>query len=188
MGQPRLARFCPMCGAPLEMRQRSGTLRPVCTACDHTVFFDPKVAVAVLIFQDDRVLLIKRAGDPLKGYWALPAGFVEWDEDPQQAACREVLEETGLMVEVDHLVDVFHTPDHGGLADIVIAYAARITGGELSAKDDAEAVGWFTKSGLPPLAFLPSQKLLKRWANREKFKIILFQLVRIVSSSQTFKI
>lgn len=167
MGQPRLARFCPMCGAPLEMRQRSGALRPVCPACDHTVFFDPKVAVAVLILQDDHVLLIKRAADPLKGYWALPAGFIEWDEDPQEAARRECLEETGLFVEVERLIDIFHTPNDGGLADIVIAYAAQIKGGKLGAMDDAEAVGWFERDVLPPLAFLPSQRLLARWVAGE---------------------
>lgn len=164
MGMPRTARFCPMCGSALELRDRFGHQRPVCTACGHVVFFDPKVAVAVLVIQDDRVLLVRRANDPLKGYWALPAGFIEWNEDPREAARRECLEETGLAVEIDRLLDIFHTPNDGGLADLVIAYSARTVGGILVAADDADAVGWFSRTDLPPAAFLPSQRLLARWA------------------------
>ena len=52
--------------------------------------------------------------------------------DPEAAACREVLEETGLEVRIDRLLEIFHTPDDGGLADIVITYAASITGGSLA--------------------------------------------------------
>jgi ADP-ribose pyrophosphatase YjhB (NUDIX family)/ribosomal protein S27AE len=167
MSLTREARFCPMCGTALEQRERYGMVRPICPACGHIVFFDPKVAVATLILQDGKVLLVKRAGDPKKGFWALPAGFIEWNEDPQEAARRECLEETGLTVRIGRLIDVFHTPDDGGLADIVIAYAASITGGTLQANDDAEAVEWFTRANLPELAFLPSERLLARWVAGE---------------------
>jgi 8-oxo-dGTP diphosphatase len=167
MSLTREARFCPMCGKALEQRERYGMVRPICPACGHIVFFDPKVAVATLILQDEKVLLVKRAGDPKKGFWALPAGFVEWNEDPQEAVRRECLEETGLTVRIDRLIDVFHTPNDGGLADIVIAYAASITGGTLQANDDAEAVEWFTRASLPELAFLPSERLLARWVAGE---------------------
>jgi ADP-ribose pyrophosphatase YjhB (NUDIX family) len=156
-----------MCGTALETRERYGMLRPICTACGHIVFFDPKVAVATLILQDERVLLVKRAIEPKKDFWALPAGFIEWNESPEDAARRECLEETGLIVEIERLVDVFHTPDDGGLADIVIAYAARITGGTLKAADDAAEATWFTRTTLPELAFLPSQRLMARWAAHE---------------------
>jgi 8-oxo-dGTP diphosphatase len=161
----REAHFCPMCGTALEMRERFGKVRPVCPNCNYTVFFDPKVAVVVMILQDERILLIKRANDPKKGCWALPAGFVEWDEDPKIAAQREVLEETGLEIRVERLLDVFHTPNDGGAANIVIAYEASVTGGTLLAADDAEAVGWFTREELPELAFLPSQQLADGWVN-----------------------
>lgn len=157
-----------MCGGALEQRDHHGIQRPICSACNHIVFFDPKVAVATLILQDEQVLLVKRAGDPKKGFWALPAGFIEWDEDPKEAARRECLEETGLDVTIDRLVDVFHTPDDGGLADIVIAYAAYISGGLLGAADDAEEVGWFTRDNLPPLAFIPSQRILAKWVNERQ--------------------
>jgi ADP-ribose pyrophosphatase YjhB (NUDIX family) len=153
-----------MCGTPLEQRQRTGALRLVCPACDHTVYFDPKVAVVVLILNGGHVLLVKRANDPLRGLWTLPGGFVDAREDPQAAAAREAFEETGLSVTIDRLLDVYFTPDDGGLADIVIAYAASVTGGGIRAADDAEAAAWFSREALPPLAFLPTQRLVRAWA------------------------
>jgi 8-oxo-dGTP diphosphatase len=159
----QIANFCPICGTKLEMRPRSGGIRPVCPGCGHIVYFDPKVAVVVFICKDDRVLLVKRAIDPMKGCWAMPAGFVEAGEDPQAAARRESLEETSLMVEVDRLLDVFYTAGDGGAADIVIAYAATVIGGELKADDDAEDVAWFSRDNLPEVVFLPTQRLAARW-------------------------
>lgn len=160
----RIANFCMTCGAPLEIREVHGTLRPVCTRCSTIVYFDPKVAVVVFILNGDKVLLVQRAGDPAKGKWALPAGFIEYDEAPEDAARRETQEETGLQVEITRLLDVFPKKDDG-MANIVIAYAARITGGVLDAADDAAAVGWFTRDDIPELAFYPSRTLIARWQN-----------------------
>ena len=167
MSRQRIANFCPICGAPAELQERFGIPRPICSACGHIVFFSPAVAVLALITQEDQVLLVQRANDPKKGLWVMPAGFMEWDEDPAEAARREVLEETGLDVHIDRLLDVFHTPDDGGLADVVIAYAASINGGTLQAADDAQAAAWFTRANLPELAFLPTQRILARWVSGE---------------------
>ncbi len=167
MTKTREAHFCPMCGTRLENRERYGTMRPICPACGHIVFFMPAVAVLTLILQDERVLMVQRAHDPKKGLWVLPAGFVEWDEDPAAAAVREVLEETCLTVKIDRLLDVFHTPDDGGLADIVIAYAATILEGTPRAADDAEDIGWFSRDNLPEMAFLPTERIMARWVAGE---------------------
>ena len=93
----------------------------------------------------------------------MPAGFMDYDENPQEAARREALEETGLDVRIDRLLDVFHTPDDGGLANIVIVYQASINGGTMQADDDAEAVAWFGKDNVPEVAFLPTRTIVKRW-------------------------
>jgi ADP-ribose pyrophosphatase YjhB (NUDIX family) len=155
-----------MCGAALGQQHRAGKLRPVCPACGHIVFFDPKVAVVIFIVQEDKILLVKRAVDPGKGRWAFPAGFVDAGEDPKEAARREILEETGLEIEIAHLIDVFpRTADDGGTADIIIAYAAHITGGALHPDDDAEAVAWFTSHDLPELVFATTGILVERWVN-----------------------
>lgn len=162
----RVANFCALCGNPLESRPLSGRMRPHCPICDATVYFDPKVAVVVFVERDNRVLLIQRAVEPGKGKWALPAGFVDHDEAPEDAALRETLEETNLRVRIDRVLAVFPKRDKG-LADIVIAYSAKITGGEARAGDDAAAVGFFARDNLPPLVFYPSITLTRLWRRGE---------------------
>jgi ADP-ribose pyrophosphatase YjhB (NUDIX family) len=163
MSQPRIAHYCPQCGSMLETKLIQGRQRPICIENHHVLYFDPKVAVAVCIFQGEKLLLIQRGVEPMAGYWAMPAGFMEYDENPAEAARREALEETGLEIEIDEILEIFHTPDDGGLADIVITYAAHVTGGSMQAEDDAKAVAWFSKDNLPEVAFLPSQTIVQRW-------------------------
>lgn len=158
----RIANYCPNCGASLAWQHQQGRERPVCPQCNHIVYFDPKVAVVAFIQRDDHLLLIQRDIDPGKGKWALPAGFVDHDEAPEDAAIRETLEETGLHIRITRLLDVFPKRDEG-LADIVIAYAGEIIGGALQAADDAATAGWFSKDNLPELVFYPSITLVNRW-------------------------
>ena len=162
----RIANFCALCGQALVHKQLSGRMRPYCASCEQPVYFDPKVAVVVFIERDDNVLLIQRAVEPGKGKWALPAGFVDHDESPEDAAVRETLEETSLDVRIDKLLAVFPKRDHG-LADIVIAYSAEITDGEPEAGDDAADVRWFARGNLPPLVFYPSITLTQLWSDGE---------------------
>jgi len=113
------------------------------------------------------ILLIKRANEPGKGRWALPAGFVEYDEHPRDAAIRETLEETGVAVAIDSLIELFHRPDVGGLADIVIAYTAHPIGGGVRADDDAEDAGWFAEDALPDIVLVSTNALIARWRKAE---------------------
>lgn len=159
----RIIHFCPMCGAKIAQRVMYGKTRPVCPSCGHIVFFDPKVAVVMLVLQAQQVLLVKRAVDPGKGKWALPAGFVDAGEDPQTAAVREVREETGLHIHIDTLLDVFPKMNDSGTADIVIAYQAHVLAGEIVPADDAEAADWFSADTLPELVFATTQTLIARW-------------------------
>lgn len=156
-------RYCPLCGQPLAWQDRFGRQRPYCAACDHTIFFDPKVAVVAFVTDGDRVLLVKRMHEPGKGRWALPAGFVDPAEAPADAAARETLEETGLIVQIDGLIDLLHRPDPDGLADIVIAYRAHAVGGTLCAGDDAEGADWFSAAALPDIALVTTERLITRW-------------------------
>ena len=163
----RIANFCPRCGHALELQESYGRERPVCPSCDYIFFFDPKVAVLAFIAQDDKILLIKRGVDPGAGKWACPAGFVEYDEAPEDAVVREVQEETGLITKVISLMEVFPKKDNG-LADIVIVYKMQIIGGDLEAADDADEAGWFGRDELPELVFYPSIHLVgEKWRNRQ---------------------
>lgn len=155
--------YCATCGSKLINEERFGRLRPVCPNCGRVIFYDPKVAVVVFVTDGDRLLLVKRRNDPGSGLWALPAGFVDADEDPQAAAIRETREETGLIVVVDRLIDLYHRPDADGFADLVIAYRARPVEGTLAADDDAEDAAWFARDDLPETALATTEALIARW-------------------------
>jgi 8-oxo-dGTP diphosphatase len=152
-------RFCIRCGARLQLEPRFGALRPVCPGCGWVFFADPKVAAAVLVEQDGRVLLARRVADPQSGLWTLPAGFVDAGEDPAAAAQRECLEETGLQVRITGLLDVLFGQEHPRGAHIFIVYRAEVTGGTLAAADDVDAGAFFAYDDLPPLAFKTTQKI-----------------------------
>jgi 8-oxo-dGTP diphosphatase len=152
--------FCPRCGMPVRHEERFGKVRPVCPQCDWIHFVDPKVAAAVLIEQDGRVLLVRRAGEPFRGLWTLPAGFINGGEDPAEAAARECLEETGLSVRVVRVLDIISGKEHPRGADFIIVYLATVVGGELKPDDDADAADWFERTNLPQLAFRATQVVL----------------------------
>lgn len=155
--------FCVRCGHALAWRETLGAMRPVCTQCGRVHFIDPKVAVGVVIDQDRRLLLVQRRNSPEQGKWSIPAGFVDAGEDPAQAAAREALEETGLVVEVTGLLEVYAKGQGTEGADILIVYLARALGGTLAPGDDAEQAGYFASDNLPELAFVSTQKIVERW-------------------------
>jgi ADP-ribose pyrophosphatase YjhB (NUDIX family) len=155
--------FCPACGTRVETGQAFGRLRPLCPNCGRVHFQDPKVAAAALVVRDGRVLLVRRVNVPERGKWTLPAGFVDFDEDPRKAAKRECEEETGLTVRITGLEDVIYGQEHPRGANIVIVYRAEIEAGDLHAYDDADAVDFFGPDELPPLAFQATRSVLERW-------------------------
>lgn len=162
MARENQIKFCPRCGTAVEYEDHFGKIRPVCPHCGWMYFADPKVAAAVLIEQDGRVLLVRRTNEPFRGLWTLPAGFVDAGEDPARAAERECLEETGLTVRVTRVIDVVAGREHPRGADFVIVYGARVLSGALSPSDDADAAEWFLPSELPPLAFRTTQVVLSK--------------------------
>lgn len=93
----------------------------------------PLVGVGALIFRRDRILMAQRGKEPLKGWWSLPGGALELGESLEAAVCREVLEETGLVVEPVKLFEVFERiiRDASGAPEyhyILIDYVCRVTG------------------------------------------------------------
>jgi ADP-ribose pyrophosphatase YjhB (NUDIX family) len=154
--------YCPRCGHALEERKAFGRVRRFCPACDRIVFREHKVAAGVIVERDGEVLLVRRRLNPRRGLWSFPAGFVDHDELPAEAAMRECLEETGLEIEIIDLLDVIGGEGHGD-ADIVIVYRARMVGGRLQAADDVDRVAFFAPDAVPPLAFRATREAIDKW-------------------------
>lgn len=159
--------FCPHCGHVLEDKEAFGRTRRFCPACDRIIFREHKVAAGVLVQHEGRVLLARRRIGPSQGKWTIPAGFVDFDEDPAEAAVRECLEETGLGAEITGLLDVIAGREHERGADIIIVYCARVVGGEPRAGDDVDQVAFFAPGELPPLAFRATRIALDKWHNTQ---------------------
>ncbi len=154
--------FCPHCGGSMITRMVTDKPRRACPACGYIHFTDPKVGVGVLVVKDGKVLLVRRTMNPERGKWSIPAGFLDRGEDPEATAVREALEETGLEVAVDGLLDVYYNPPQQGGASIFILYNARLLGGVMQAGDDADAVGFFGLDELPDLAFASTRDAIKQ--------------------------
>ncbi|HXF60525.1 MAG TPA: NUDIX hydrolase, partial [Caldilineaceae bacterium] len=155
----------------LERREIFQRARPVCPSCGFIHFHDPKVAVIGLVTWQDQALLIRRGVDPMRGKWALPGGYMDAGELPQETLARELLEEVGLTVVVGELLAIFPMVGPGVTnSGIVLAFHSRIGGQEppeLVCDDDVCEAGWFSPQAMPEdLAFESTVALLEEWKRR----------------------
>lgn len=152
---------CQRCGGRTEERENDGRLRPTCVTCGAVTYLDPKLAAAVVIARDGKVLLGRRGpGAARAGGWSFPAGFVERGERVEDAAIREAREEVGLNVTIDRLLGLYsQTGETAALA----VYAATASEGAAAASDDLDAIGWFDIDELPPLAFDHDLVIVADW-------------------------
>jgi len=103
-------KFCSQCAAPLQLRVPEGDHRPryVCTACGTIHYQNPKLVVGCVPEHAGRILLCRRAIEPRRGYWTVPAGFMENGETLQECAARESQEEALAEVRIGSLLSVVH--------------------------------------------------------------------------------
>jgi len=106
----RVMNFCSSCGARVALRIPDGDHleRHVCPACSTIHYENPKLVAGCVPEYDGRILLCRRAIEPRRGYWTIPAGFMENEETLQQAAARECWEEALARVEIGSLCAIVH--------------------------------------------------------------------------------
>ena len=152
-------RFCSRCGGTLVLGllKPGEPERPVCQACGHVIYLDPKVAVGTIISNARKqVAMVRRAIEPGYGKWVFPGGYVDRGEELMTAAIREAWEEARLRVRIDGLVNIY---SYAGRVPVIIVYAATAVGGELRAEDESLEAEWFSKSDLPwPELAFPSTR------------------------------
>lgn len=137
----------------------------------------PLLGVGALIFEGSRILMAQRGKPPLMGQWSLPGGLVETGESVESAVRREVLEETGLEVKPLGVLEIFERimRDAGGAPEyhyVLLDYICRVTGGTLSAGDDACRVEWFERRDLKELHITEGTLAVieRGFRNRRKYR------------------
>ena len=155
--------YCPFCGRQLIFRTTPEKERLYCTACDWTYYPHIATSVGAIIQKDNQVLLVKRDIEPFKGYWQLPAGFIEYGEHPHTALEREVEEETGLQVkdiEFFQLFQVNDDPREPG--HLFLSFKTKVSSGSISTDENENSdIAWHSLDDLPPIGWHSHQAILK---------------------------
>jgi len=118
-------KYCSNCSATVELLIPEGDSLPryVCTTCNIIHYQNPKMVVGCIPEWEDKILLCRRAIEPRRGWWTLPAGFMENNETLEQAAARETLEEANARVEIGDLYAVYSLPH---ISQVYVLFRARL--------------------------------------------------------------
>lgn len=148
-----------------------GLERLVCDHCGWIHYENPKVVVGSIATWEERILLCRRSIDPRKGYWTMPAGFLEMGETTEAGARREAEEEARADLEITDLLGIYNIPRIG---QVQILYRARLRSPDVRAGEETREVRLFRWEEIPwdDLAF-PSVrwalKMFRKVEGREDF-------------------
>lgn len=162
--------FCSRCGEGLSFGAIDGEDRDrlSCPACGHITYVNPRLVVTTLpVTPDGELVLLRRGIAPGVGAWAQPGGFLEVDETVHQAAIRETLEETGLIVEPGEIIGLYTRLE---AAVVTIAFESKVVGGEPRLTREALEIASFAPEAIPwsGLAFRTTMWMLRDWIDRRR--------------------
>jgi len=175
-----MIRHCPLCGAPVERRAPPGDerLRAVCPACGHVHYENPKVVVGtVCLAAGERVLLCRRAIEPRRGLWTIPAGFLELGETLEEGARREAFEEARVHPALEGLLALFSLPHIG---QVQAMFLGRLEEAVAEPGPETEEVDFFDFAKIPweELAFPTVRRVLEIARDRRHLRPLVPVLAR----------
>jgi ADP-ribose pyrophosphatase YjhB (NUDIX family) len=137
-----------MSAPSFSRRVPEGDNRPrlVCDHCGFVDYVNPRIVVGAVCSWEDRILLCRRAIEPRKGFWTLPAGFLEEREGTEEGAAREAREEALAEIEIDALLAVYDVPR---ISQVHIFYRARLRSPEVGVGEESAEVGLFGWPDIP---------------------------------------
>jgi len=162
--------YCSRCGQELrfgpipgEERERLG-----CPACGYIAYVNPRLVVTTLpVTHDGHLVLLRRGLEPGRGAWAQPGGFLEVDETVTEAAIRETLEETGLIVRPGEIVGLYSRLE---AAVVVLAFEAEVIRGQFRPNPEALEIQAFDPEHIPwaGIAFKTTYWAIRDWLHRRR--------------------
>src|SRR6266480_299565 len=160
-------KYCPLCATTLVEKPIYHDLRSTCPACGFIYFLDPKLVIVVVVEYKGKLLLGRRNIDPGKGLWSFVSGYVDRGEKVEEAAIREVKEETNLDVRLDNLLGIYSQKDN---PHVLIAYSASVINDDISSlapqPDEISELAFFTPEEIPELAFPFDTQILRDWKKK----------------------
>lgn len=142
--------YCPLCGKELNPSFLEGRHRMVCRECGWIHYSNPlPVAIACTLNPKGELLLIRRAHEPALNEWALPGGFLESGEHPEEGCLRELKEETSLDGKIDRLIGVYHREStmYGSL--LAVAYAVTASHEDIRINHEVFEAGFYPVERMP---------------------------------------
>lgn len=169
--------FCSRCGSPTTEAIPEGDNRPraVCNACGTIHYLNPKLVVGCLPVWEDRILLCKRAIEPRKGLWTLPAGFMENGETAGEGAAREAMEEANAHVEIGNIYTVYSLPQ---ISQVYMMFLAKLVDPGVSPGIESLEVRLATEDEIPwdQLAFRMVTRTLKHFIEDRRSGVFVTRL------------
>jgi 8-oxo-dGTP diphosphatase len=160
-------KYCPVCASPLVEKYIFDAQRLTCSKCDFIFFLNPKLVAVVVISFEGKLLLGKRNINPGKGKWSFVSGYIDRGESVEDAAIREVKEETNLDVHLEKLIGVYSA---NGNPNVLIVYEASIVNDEISClttqDEEVSELTFFSLEELPELAFPFDYQILADWKDQ----------------------
>ncbi|HEY9057649.1 MAG TPA: NUDIX hydrolase [Aurantimonas sp.] len=120
--------------------------RKICDTCGFVAYENPKIVVGSVVRHDGRILLCKRAIEPRKGFWTIPAGYLELNETPEDGARREAREEAEAALVIERLLAVYAVPR---ISQVQLIYRARLAEATIAAGPESQAVDLFAFDVIP---------------------------------------
>lgn len=143
-----MIKFCTHCGSGVSFEIPAGDALPrhICNRCGHIHYENPRLVVGCVATWEDRILLCRRAIEPRRGFWTVPAGFMENGETAAEAACRETHEEAGARIIVDApfaMVSIAH------INQVHLFYRGRLATADFWAGDESLEVALLRGDEIP---------------------------------------
>jgi ADP-ribose pyrophosphatase YjhB (NUDIX family) len=142
--------FCPDCGAPVTRRwvNADERERAVCTSCQRVHYENPSILVTAMITWQQRLLMCRRAHEPYSGLWCAPGGFMEQEETLEEAAARELVEETGVRIDPDELT-LYTITNLPTISEVYVVFRGSVSEPTVSIGSESLDARFFSQAEIP---------------------------------------
>lgn len=155
-------KYCPVCSSALVKKEIENKIRPTCPNCAFVYWSSAKPTTSVILTDKGKILFLKRNKPPLKNYWVLPGGYLEYDEIPQATIIRETKEEIGCQIKLISLVGIYliDNDPRGNSLDII--YYGEIVSGNSTISEHGQ-LNFFSPNKLPELIGYKHRQAIGDW-------------------------